>query len=165
MQKYLSHIFFISIVTSVLAVACLKTEEFPPVPSIKLDSFVPNANGSAKLTFMFTDGDGDIGLNPGDTLAPYDINSEFYYNLFIRYYELKNGVWTLIPINNPPLSYRTPVVTPKGQNKSLNGTMAVDLSLYFDPNSAFDTIKLDLKLLDRALHESNIIEIGPLIKP
>jgi hypothetical protein len=165
MQKYLSHIIFISITTAFLIVGCLKTEEFPPIPSIKLDSFETNSNGSATLKLLFTDGDGDIGLNPGDTLAPFDINSEYYYNLFVRYYELKNGVWTLIPINNPPLSYRTPVVTPTGQNKSLNGTLSVDLSLYFDPNSAFDTIKLDVKLLDRALHESNIIELGPLIKP
>lgn len=165
MQKYFSHIFFSTSLFALLLVGCLKTEEFPSTPSITLDAFEPNSDGSATLKLLFTDGDGDIGLNPGDTLAPFDINSPYYYNLFVRYYERKNGIWTLIPINNPPLSYRTPVVTPTGQNKSLNGSITVDLSLYYDPNSTFDTIRLDVKLLDRALNESNIVEIGPLIKP
>lgn len=165
MQKYLLHIVLMVSIFALSLGSCLKTEEFPTTPSISLDSFETKSDGSATLKLLFTDGDGDIGLNPRDTLAPFDINSPYYYNLFVRYFERKNGVWTLIPINNPPLSYRTPVVTPTGQNKSLKGSISVDMSLYYDPNSAFDTIKLDVKLLDRALNESNVIEIGPLIKP
>lgn len=145
--------------------ACLKTEKFPDEPVIELKSFDPLPDGSANLTIQFTDGDGDIGLNPGDTFPPFDINSTYYYNLFVNYFEQQNGEWVQIPITNPPLSYRTPVITPNGQNKSLNGEITVKLSLYFDPNSAFDTIRLSTQLIDRSLNESNVVETGAMIKP
>lgn len=164
MQQKYKHIIWALSLTLIIATGCLKTSEFPVEPVIALNSFEPKSNGAATLVINFTDGDGDIGLNPQDTLPPFDLSSRYYHNLFIRYYELQNGVWTYIPITNPPLSYRTPVVTPTGQNKSLDGTITVDLTLYYNPNSSFDTIKLDVQLVDRALHESNIIETGTLFK-
>ncbi len=125
----------------------------------------PKSDGTAQLTFEFTDGDGDIGLNPRDTLNPYNPGNKYYYNVFVEYYELQNGVWTLIPITNPPLYYRSPVVTPKGQNKTLNGSMTIDLPFYHNPASSFDTIKLSMQLVDRALNESNIVETSAIVKP
>ena len=50
--------------------ACLRTEEFPPEPRITFKAF--NLVGdSASIVITFTDGDGDVGLNPGDTFPPY----------------------------------------------------------------------------------------------
>jgi hypothetical protein len=164
MQTYLKHSYWTLIFTTVFLASCLKTEEFPVEPAISFVSFETKGSG-ADLKLTFTDGDGDIGLDPGDTLAPFDLSSKYYYNLFIRYYELQNGQWILIPITNPPLSYRTPKVTPTGQNKSLNGNMTINLTLYYNAFSLYDTLKLDVQLVDRALHESNIIEIGPLLNP
>lgn len=165
MQSY-SHIFKVSLFLLVMAVSsCHKAEEFPVEPEITFTSFEPKSDGTAQLTFEFTDGDGDIGLNPRDTLNPYNPGNKYYYNVFVEYYELQNGIWTLIPITNPPLYYRSPVVTPKGQNKTLNGSMTIDLPFYHNPASSFDTIKLSMQLVDRALNESNIVETSTIVKP
>ena len=56
---------------AVLMSACLKTEEFPKEPHIDFKSYTRSTDYD-KLTISFTDGDGDIGLDQGDTLAPYN---------------------------------------------------------------------------------------------
>lgn len=157
--------------------SCKKVEKFPPVPRIEYQSFTSIYNPDLEiydrgvLQFYFEDGDGDIGLNSGDTFPPFNAASEYHYNLIITYFEMQNGELVEVPITwyNPQteqydtlsLSARIPNLTPQGINKAISGEIQDTLFIY-NFNSNYDTIKFDAYIIDRALNESNIIST-PLI--
>ena len=143
------------LLAAVLATGCLKTEEFPNEPLISFKSYEQGAD-SARLTISFTDGDGDIGLAQGDTLSPFNPGSHWYHNFFVDYYKMQNGQWEL-QVFTLPLYYRIPVITPTGQNKTLEGDIAVEISALVLPQLPGDTVRFGVHIADRALHESNTV--------
>jgi len=165
--------FTVTILLLIILSSCIKVETFPPEPVIKFKEFkvYPNSD-SAAVVLSFQDGDGDIGLDIEDTLSPYNSDSYFYYNAYLEYYELMNGVWvkgTADPNgNNFPTAdtivfkNRLPNITPIGQNKALKGDVILTLEpFYYNPVSNHsDSIKYKVVIIDRALNISNIIETG-----
>ena len=149
--------------------SCFKKEEYPLEPLITYDSFSMLAD-SARLTFNFTDGNGDIGLNDSDTISPFDINSEFHYNLYINYFEKDDVLgWTegLDLEGNPIIfKYRIEPIDTKGKTKGIKGKMDIDLgNLFFNPLSdQSDTIKYSIQLIDKSLNKSNIIESEEIVR-
>lgn len=142
---------------------CRKAEEFPEEPIIEFKSF-ETFGDSASLTVSFTDGDGDIGLDDADNQPPFDSGSTYYFNLFVEYFELRNGTWEHVEFDEIQLYYRIPRITPTGQNKVLEG----DLSVAIDPLSLFvtpdaDTIRYSVHIVDRALHVSNTVQTSDII--
>ena len=136
--------------------ACRKQDEYPIEPVIEMSDKQVYQNPSV-IVISFTDGDGDVGFNEGDTLPPYNYNSvdfnKYYYNLLLYYYEKNDDVWEEVELI-VPYYYRIPYLTPSGQNKSLKGEIEVSISL---PASRPDSIRFDIELIDRALHSSNIL--------
>ncbi len=155
------------------ATSCLKPETFPPEPAIEFQSFQAMGD-SGLVTISFTDGDGDIGLNENDTLAPYAPNTYFYYNMYLEYFEMMDGQWvrgTTDPngenfptADSITFAFRLEDITPIGQNKALKGDIQITLEpFYFNINSNHsDSIKYEIVLIDRSLNVSNRIET-PLI--
>ncbi|MDG2343657.1 MAG: hypothetical protein P8L23_03670 [Flavobacteriales bacterium] len=153
--------------------SCLKPVTFPNEPIIEYLGFVAEGD-SGKISFSFTDGDGDIGLNQNQISPPFDTSSYYYYNLYINYYEMMNGSWVRATAdpggNNFPtadsitFSYRLENLTPTGQNKALRGDIEITMEPhYFNPISNHnDSIKFSILLIDRAQNHSNVIE-SPLI--
>ncbi|MBV6406044.1 MAG: hypothetical protein GFGODING_02829 [Flavobacteriales bacterium] len=132
-------------------------------PHIAFKSFTTHGD-SASLVITFTDGDGDIGLGQGDTLPPFDV-APWFYNLFVEYEERQNGAWVR-PTLLLPLYYRIPVIAPTGQDKTLEGELAVALTPWPTvPNTPYDTVRYTVRLVDRALHESNTVNTGPVVLP
>ena len=152
-------IFFITCVLLIAAGfgSCRKFEEYPPVPEISFNDFVYLINEETGisekgiLSISYRDGDGDIGLEQEDTLFPYQIDGEYYYNLIITLSEMQNGEFVELPFN---FSARIPPLIPKDQQKSIKGIIENELFIY-DPTSDFDTIRFTVKLVDRALNVSN----------
>ncbi len=146
--------------------SCKKPETYSPIPAIAYVSFakIQNSQGIDQkgiLTFSFTDGDGDIGLSADDTTGAFSPGSQYYYDLFVTYYEKQNGVY--VPVVLPETNnLRIPVVTPSGQNKSIKGTIDVNLFIN-NPTSVYDTIAYDVAICDRALHMSNKIRTPDII--
>ncbi len=145
--------------------SCLKREEYPIEPHIEFVNFIKLVSDAGiedkgVLTFSFTDGDGDIGLSAADTFPPFHSEGDYYYNLYIFYKEMQNGVLTLIDLPQP-FHTRLPVITPSGRNKAIKGEMEIKLDIY-NPISTFDTICFEFYIVDRALHVSNTIST-PLI--
>lgn len=135
--------------------SCMKRPDYPDYPIIKFKDFIPEGD-SAKLIFEFTDGDGDIGLRPQDTVPPFDAN------LFLKYYEQREGVFVEIePII--PFNYRIPDISRKGKIKTLEGEIMVRINYYYDFASPYDTIKYSAYIVDRALNKSNVIETNPIV--
>lgn len=150
-------------------ISCLKPEQFAPEPEIRYKSF-EILSDSAKLTITFQDGDGDIGLNEGDTMPPYEASGQYHYNLIAEYWE-KDDVLGWVQgedFAGDPIvfQYRTPHITPEGQNKALKGEIEMTLEpLYYNTTSAeSDTIKYKIQLIDRALNESNWVESEEIVR-
>lgn len=156
-------VFGAALAVALLGTACLKTEEFPTAPQITFKSYVQSPD-SATLTISFTDGDGDIGLDQGDTLAPFNPGSQWYHNFFVDQYKKVNGSWVLQQFALP-LYYRIPVITPTGQNKALQGDITVEISpQVLPPPLPGDTTRFSVRIADRALHESNTVYTDDIIQ-
>lgn len=159
--------------------SCKKVDRFPPEPRIEYLNFSRVYNPDLEiydrgvLHFSFEDGDGDIGLNSGDTFPPFNNGSDYYYNLIIIYNEMQHGELVEVPIVwfNPQteqydtlsLSSRIPYLTPDGINKAISGEIWDTLFIY-NFNSEFDTIQFDAYIIDRALNESNTISTPLIIR-
>ncbi|PIP54490.1 MAG: hypothetical protein COX07_05055 [Bacteroidetes bacterium CG23_combo_of_CG06-09_8_20_14_all_32_9] len=161
-------ILFIIIALSVFWTSCRKPQKFSEIPELKFISIplkdthdtLGNPIRRAQLTFYLVDGNGDIGFNEGDTLPPYQITGDYYYNLFIEMYELKNGNFTLVDLA-APFYFRTTNIEPVGQNKTLKCTIYVNLDFYIPV--IWDSVKFDFYMYDRALHKSNIASTGLML--
>jgi hypothetical protein len=148
--------------------SCFKKEDFPSTPSISYQSF-DILGDSARITLSFTDGEGDIGLEPDQISAPYDVNSKYHYNLYLVYYEKKdNGGWQPgIDLNGDTIVFRNrlrPIYT--GKPKSIKGTIEYTIEPIFYNlfSTDNDTIKYRIQLIDRALNESDWIETAEIIR-
>lgn len=157
-----------------ISISCKKYEEYPPEPVLEFTDFLIlrdtagiDQRGILKMTY--TDGDGNIGLNDSDTIAPYD------YNLFIKYFELQRGVFKEIflitpnYINDSTVIYdtatfngRIPILTPAGKNKAIRGEIE-DTLFINNPLSIYDTIKFEVYIVDRDLNKSNTISTPPIV--
>lgn len=180
MKSFLLNGIYILSVLFLLA-ACKGGEIYPNIPSIEFESSYIEKDSSGKIKYVglilkFKDGDGDIGLAPGDTFAPFnfvrdsfnpDKNTNIYYeNLYVDYLEKSgenyNHVVTPFTTDTLRKSFRVMVLTPEGQYKAIRGTIDVKFEPSLFPNRA-DTIKLKFKLFDRMLHESNTAESNDII--
>lgn len=167
----------LSILVILAVISCKRIDDYPPEPAITYLDFEKIFNETDSiydrgiLKFEFTDGDGDLGLAKSDTFFPFNPGSKYYYNLIIDYFEVRNGVETPVwltffnsetqQFDTVYLSARIPLLTPKGSNKALSGEINDTLFIY-NYYSDFDTLFLKFRIVDRALHESNI-ETTPYI--
>ncbi len=160
----------------IVASACQKASDFPREPRLEYLSFNNDPN-DAVMRFKFTDGDGNVGLDPKDTLSPFHASADpvnnYHWNLWIKYYEKIDGTWYEYQSNEPtePLYLdpnatftRIPRLDPKGQNKSLEGEVVIDMTGWY-PLGMADTVKYGVILLDRDLNQSNEAVSEEIITP
>lgn len=157
--------------------SCQKPMEYPIEPHIKYEGFtyLMNADstfsGEGVISFSYTDGDGDLGLNESDTLPPFGFHDAHYYNMMIDYLKCVNGEFVKTPLlswNVQTQSYDTITFNARFKRlrdteepKAISGTMDYTLPVQ-NPFSPNDTIKFEIHILDRALHESNVIQTDPI---
>jgi hypothetical protein len=152
-----------------LGSGCLPDPAFPDEPTLTFISFDPNGGSGRELVMAFTDGDGDFGLNQSDTVAPHFCSTcPYHQNLHCEVDELRNGVWTWVPLDpeagQVPFYYRIPRITPSGSNPSLNGTLAIDMPTWHLA-TPYDTMRFRIRIWDRALNASNEVVTPFLLKP
>jgi hypothetical protein len=155
-----SVVLFISLIALVVWTGCLKREEFPNEPKLEYIGFVPNPNPTSQadsigfVRFRFTDGDGDLGLNPADTFGDFAQGQFYYHNLFVHYFEKQNGEYVeFVPVF--PFHSRFRSLTPSGGDKSLQGIM--DVGVFARPGTQWDTVRYEIFIVDRALNHSDTI--------
>lgn len=148
-------------------------EEISNVPYISLEDVEQLKNIEGKdsvilVTIYYEDGDGDIGLTETDTASPFNFGSPFYHNLPVTYLiENSNGEYEELqnPNTNEPYGNqheRIPDLTPTGKYKTIKGTITISLTAnpaLAKPNK----IKLEMKLLDRALNVSNAVSTSDIL--
>ena len=76
-------------------------------------------------------------------------------DLFLTLYRINDGIKSLAPDDDPlsPSNYRIPYIDRQGQNKILQGTIAVTFFYLFYNEE--DSISYDFYIKDRAEHVSN----------
>lgn len=165
-MKYLRISFFL-MTALLLSYACRKPEVYPDIPAIEFKSIytVKDNQGydqNVYVTINFTDGDGDIGYyskESGLNDPMFDDPTSPYYNNFIVKVFIKaNGVWNTL---DTPVSSRIPYLTPDGKNKALKGEIVREIPV--PAPLVNDTLKYDIFIYDRALHQSNTITTSEII--
>ena len=147
--------------------SCRPRHPFSDIPTLQFVSLEKIDNGTAVddealLTVYFTDGDGNIGLNASDNQPPFDTASEFYYNFFITYYELQNGVWVSPEDLKNNFNARLPRFLSSDIEEPIDGNIESIININ-NPYSSFDTIRFECYLVDRDLNKSNIIYTDTLV--
>ena len=157
--------------------ACQKPVEYPIEPKIAYEGFTYLFNadstfsGEGVISFSYTDGDGDLGLDDSDTLSPFGFNDAHYYNMVVDYLKCVNGEFVKTPLlswNAQTQTYDTVTFNARFKRlrdseepKAISGKMDYTLTVQ-NPFSPNDTVKFEIHILDRALHESNVIQTDPI---
>lgn len=168
------------LVLFLLFASCRKLEEYPVEPEITYEGFVflqdveTGTIEKGLLQIGYRDGDGDIGLDQGDTLFPFQRSGDYYYNLIIRYFERQNGIMVEVPLlswntalqqfDTSTFSARIPPLINKDEQRPIKGIIEDELFVV-NPLSQYDTIQFKVKLIDRALHISNEVESELIVVP
>ena len=167
------------LVLALTVCCCQKPVEYPVEPKITYEGFTYLINadstfsGEGIISFSYTDGDGDLGLDDGDTLPPFGFHDPYYYNMVVDYLKCENGVFVKTPLLSPHVptspddtlvlfdtvtfNARFKRLRDSEDPKAISGTMDYKLTVQ-NPFSPNDTVKFEIRILDRALHESNTIQ-------
>jgi len=134
------------------------TPVYPDEPVIDYQGFslyiIVDALGNntlvGKLSFDFTDGDGNLGLFPLEDTTDLNVPDTVKYNFFLHLYDLQGFDWVKIPEEDGGiLKYRIPYL----DKKPLSGTLDLDISY---PIIKYDTIYYTFYIYDRDYNRSNI---------
>ena len=163
--------------------SCQKPVEYPIEPKITYEGFTYLINadstfsGEGIIALSYTDGDGDLGLDDSDTLSPFGFHDAHYYNMVIDYLKCVNGEFVKMPLLSPHVpsspadtlvlydtvtfNARFKRLRDSEEPKAISGTMEYKLTVQ-NPFSPNDTVKFEIRIFDRALHESNVIQTEPI---
>jgi hypothetical protein len=142
---------FTSLLLSLMA--CQPIRFFDETPLIEFVAVEPGqvreGLDSLVLVFSFKDGDGDLGLEAGDTTND------------ITVIDRRNGEPNFGEIEYP---YRLPFVTPPGQSKQISGEVRLTIQNTFRrPGLVQDTAYYHIQIRDRANRFSNKIVSTPVV--
>ena len=165
-------------------IACQKPVEYPVEPHVEYSGFTYLFNadstfsGEGVVSFTYTDGDGDLGLDDSDTTYPFGFHDPYYYNMVVDYLKAENGVFvktpllslhvpthpadTLVLFDTVTFNARFHRLRDNDDPKAISGSMDYKLTVQ-NPFSPNDTIKFEIHIIDRALHESNVIQTDPIV--
>ena len=157
----------VSLSVLLIIVACEKVPNYSKVPEISYNSYSIKRNvfnpdnavfgDSLTLNINYKDGDGDLGL-ANDELGPSNPKN-YIIDLQIK----KNGTFTTILLD-PRLDGQFPKLSTDNIVGPIEGVLSnrlfIPRSSPFSPN---DSIRYDIKIVDRAGNVSNTITTPPII--
>lgn len=135
-------------------------------------------NNAEELNIRFTDGDGDFGLQPSDTLPPFQLLNPdstpnyYHYNMHIEMFYRLDDMWQPLELPQGALGFvsRIPNLTPQGQSKQLRVLVSrnfrndhLELAALGLLQAGIDTVIYRAVLIDRALNSSLEAESPPVI--
>jgi len=155
MNSFLS-VFLLLTGSLLILTSCEEIRSYPETPEVNYKGFnlfkTTDALGNdiiiGQLEFEFVDGDGNIGNEPpGDTIQADSLK----YNLFLSLYDFDRTEFRKVE-NLSSLNFRIPYIERQGQNKTLQGTVTVDLEY---KTIKYDTIFYTFYIQDRDFNHSN----------
>jgi hypothetical protein len=148
----------ILITALLLTISCNEiTPVYPDEPVIDYEGFglyisidqLGNRTLVGQLTFGFTDGDGNIGLEALVDTSDLSLPDTVKYNFFLQLYDLQGYEYVKVPDEDGGvLKYRIPYL----DKQPLSGTMDLQISY---PVIKYDTIYYTFWIYDRDYNRSN----------
>jgi len=142
-------------------VACKPEKKFPLAPTLEFISLEKIDNGTgiddnAILKLYFTDGDGNVGLDPTDNYPPFD-TLPYSNNFFVVFKAKRNGEFVAMP--EYEFCARLPRFLSSDTHKPIEGEIEYIVTIRnpipLPSVPPIDTIMFECWLLDRDLNESN----------
>jgi hypothetical protein len=158
-MKLMSKIILITLFLGAIFTSCEKKKCEDPIPQMSFKEFVPSEvdTGYYLLVFEFSDCDGDLGLEDGQTIL--DENGERQTNnFFLDFYYVENNAWVKYDFDSAVgLDYRMPVLSNSNQDPSLEGEIERKIDPVFGL-AGKDSVMFKSRILDNAGHYSNEVE-------
>ena len=162
------YIIIFAVFAGIAVSSCIKKPTYPSEPVIEYKDFLRYGNSSdpdsVELVVSFTDNEGDIGLEQGDTN-----NSIFKLgNIFMVFYYDSNGTWAAFdpnaaaPFDTMIIPYRVPLVLQEGdESEPMKGLIYVKQKkpIKF---SEHKKIMYKVYMYDKAMHKSNTVDTPPI---
>ena len=150
---------YILLIIIITIYGCGEIISYPDTPEVSFKSYglyisediLGNKILLGKLEIDFTDGDGDIGLNqpPSEEYVPDSLK----YNLFLSLHKIENMQPVKVEGDEGDLKYRIPYIERTGQNKTIKGTIYIDIEY---KTIDYDSIFYTFYLVDRGFNKSNV---------
>jgi hypothetical protein len=169
--------------------ACDLVPDLSPTPTIShnelqrtvITDLLGNRIDSITISINFRDGDGDLGLNTGETSPPYQqynadgSQNPFFYNYFLDIYKKVNGEFQQVQFTPATfnLNGRFPRLAEGERPGPIEGVLHYGITLVptadtrnpdWNPDiGPGDTIRFSVQIADRALQLSNRIETTEIV--
>ncbi|MBX0290253.1 hypothetical protein K3G63_07375 [Hymenobacter sp. HSC-4F20] len=171
------------------AVSCISPPDYSDTPEIEFKNIYTQrfdraigTYDSVAVTVAFKDGDGDLGLNNGETSPPFNefnivgrdtIPNKYYNNYFMSLQvQETDGTYSDLPLTGLNFNSRYPLLTPESQGDRkapLKGDLTLGLKIFqgsiqsFRPDLPMPlSVRFKVYIVDRALHESNTVLTSPI---
>jgi hypothetical protein len=160
--------------------SCINPPEYPKEPSISFNSIkaqrvnlITGIYDTITVTVDFKDGDGDLGLSNDETQPPYqELNSDGtrnkYYNnyFFTPQVRQTNGSFVDLPLpSNFNYNSRFPRLAPNEKEAPLKGDLSFGQKFFLGSFPSGSVVRFKVKIVDRALNESNEIVTDQITIP
>lgn len=157
MSKPLKYTVFLFAFT--LLYACIKKETVSKIPEIEYKSFFPYQDESADFTITFSDGDGNIGKEQGDSTK----------NFFLVYYYKDSITHKYVSFDSlfPPVVKSEYTMRKPGddyKNTPISGEITVNIAKYRH-SVKIKNIKYVVYIKDNADNKSNVITTPEISVP
>lgn len=155
--------------------SCVDIPKYDPTPAIEfvgVDSFevvddLKTKYTRVRITFSFEDGDGDLG----DDAQSTDRQNFFkqnggWGNYYIRVYRFVNEKWErhyMAELDSSLLIF--PLLKTDGVRGPIRGKLDFDVDFAQGNGSKLTPLKFEVKIRDRQLRESNMIETDSISVP
>ena len=176
MRKQLIHQGTLAVAFAVVMAACFNEPNYSDTPEIQLAGppsritleagirVGESKRDSVITTIRYQDGTGDIGEDPRDTARIRKVfGKETWGNYEVRAFQFVDGKYSLLPSSdNGKVYFPGPRRLQKG---AIEGT--IDFSQVFPYQRPFKLVpvKFQIRIRDRALNVSNVIETDTIVVP
>ncbi|GAB3251235.1 hypothetical protein GCM10027347_09540 [Larkinella harenae] len=156
-----------------MVICCIEPPDFSNTPNIgspsvtsypAFDDFSQVEKDSVVITVSFQDGDGDLGLSPDERQNIDSVAYGTWGNYELKAYRLVNGKFEYydLPIYNRLFFPRL-----KADNKKspLEGKLDFSQSFLRTRNTRMTPVKFTIRIRDRQLNVSNIVETDTISVP
>lgn len=133
--------------------SCVPKEEFPIEPQVTFlyaQTAITESDKLVQFTFELRDGDGDFGLSPNDTTAPFTDSLYFNFHGTILIPDAKGEYKEL----SYPLRYRIAQLRNKEDTRALQAIITIDIA-FAKALFPHERIYISYFVVDRMLHRSN----------
>ncbi len=158
-KSFFKYLFFVAILGIVIS-SCLKKKTYTPTPSIEFSEFVPYTDETADLKILFSDGDGDIGVNEGDSTVTLYTTYYYYDTVLLKY----RAFLKTSPFDTLRTNYIVTAPSDAYKGKPISGEISVNLQQYRH-SKKIKKIKYVVYLLDKSGNKSNVITSPEIIVP